>query len=81
MSMGNWPSSRASRVLAALLRIGWTIKRQSASHRTLQRPAGQTWFSHFMMEMRLVQGCWLALLSAPVLPPKIYDGLRAGSIV
>jgi predicted RNA binding protein YcfA (HicA-like mRNA interferase family) len=25
-------------VLAALLRIGWTIKRQSGSHRTLQRP-------------------------------------------
>jgi predicted RNA binding protein YcfA (HicA-like mRNA interferase family) len=36
--MANWPSSRASRVLAALLRIGWSIKRQSASHRTLQRP-------------------------------------------
>jgi len=28
----------ASRVLAALLRLGWTIKRQSGSHRTLQRP-------------------------------------------
>jgi len=25
-------------VLAALLRIGWTIKRQSGSHRTLSRP-------------------------------------------
>jgi predicted RNA binding protein YcfA (HicA-like mRNA interferase family) len=24
-------------VLAALLRIGWTIKRESGSHRTLQR--------------------------------------------
>jgi predicted RNA binding protein YcfA (HicA-like mRNA interferase family) len=30
---------RARRVLAALLRIGWTIKRQSGSHRTLSRPA------------------------------------------
>jgi predicted RNA binding protein YcfA (HicA-like mRNA interferase family) len=37
MSMSNWPSARASRVLAALLRIGWSIKRQSGSHRTLQR--------------------------------------------
>jgi predicted RNA binding protein YcfA (HicA-like mRNA interferase family) len=36
--MSNWPSSRASRVLAALLRIGWSIKRQSGAHRTLQRP-------------------------------------------
>jgi predicted RNA binding protein YcfA (HicA-like mRNA interferase family) len=35
--MSNWPSSRASRVLAALLRIGWSIKRQSGAHRTLQR--------------------------------------------
>jgi predicted RNA binding protein YcfA (HicA-like mRNA interferase family) len=35
--MGNWPSTRASRVLAVLLRIGWSIKRQSGSHRTLQR--------------------------------------------
>jgi len=32
-----WPSTRARRVLAALLRIGWTPKRQSGSHRTLSR--------------------------------------------
>jgi predicted RNA binding protein YcfA (HicA-like mRNA interferase family) len=32
-----WPSTRASRVLAALLKIGWAIKRQSGSHRTLSR--------------------------------------------
>jgi predicted RNA binding protein YcfA (HicA-like mRNA interferase family) len=36
--VGSWPSSKASRVLAALFRIGWSIKRQSGSHRTLQRP-------------------------------------------
>jgi predicted RNA binding protein YcfA (HicA-like mRNA interferase family) len=35
----NWPSTKASRVLAALLRIGWNIKRQSGtSHRVLERP-------------------------------------------
>ena len=28
---------KARRVLAALLRIGWTIKRSSGSHLTLQR--------------------------------------------
>jgi predicted RNA binding protein YcfA (HicA-like mRNA interferase family) len=33
----NWSASRAPRVLQALLRIGWVIKRQSGSHRTLQR--------------------------------------------
>jgi predicted RNA binding protein YcfA (HicA-like mRNA interferase family) len=35
--MGHWSATRASRVLAALLRIGWSVKRQSGSHRTLQR--------------------------------------------
>jgi len=35
--MSAWPSTRARRVLAALLRIGWTVKRQSGSHRTLSR--------------------------------------------
>ncbi|HXF54620.1 MAG TPA: type II toxin-antitoxin system HicA family toxin [Hyphomicrobiaceae bacterium] len=33
--MTDWPSAKARRVLAALLRIGWRIKRQSGSHRTL----------------------------------------------
>jgi predicted RNA binding protein YcfA (HicA-like mRNA interferase family) len=33
-----WPSTKARRVLAALLRIGWTVKRQDGtSHRTLAR--------------------------------------------
>lgn len=36
--MSRWPSCRASRVLAALLRIGWGIKRTTGSHRILQRP-------------------------------------------
>lgn len=36
--MSDWPGTRAKRVLAALLRIGWQIKRQSGSHRTLTRP-------------------------------------------
>ena len=35
--MSNWPSTKARRVLAALLRIGWQVKRQSGSHRTLSR--------------------------------------------
>jgi predicted RNA binding protein YcfA (HicA-like mRNA interferase family) len=35
--MSDWPSTRARRVLAALLRIGWTVKRQTGSHRVLTR--------------------------------------------
>ena len=36
--MTQWPTTRARRVLAALLRIGWTIKRTTGSHRVLARP-------------------------------------------
>lgn len=35
--MGTWPSLKASRVLAALLRIGWSVKRQAGSHKVLFR--------------------------------------------
>ena len=36
--MSQWSSARAKRVLAALLRIGWSIKRESSSHKILSRP-------------------------------------------
>lgn len=36
--MSQWSSTKARRVLAALLRIGWSIKRESGSHKTLSRP-------------------------------------------
>lgn len=35
--MNGWPATKARRVLAALLRIGWRVKRQSGSHRVLER--------------------------------------------
>lgn len=35
--MSQWPSIKAKRLLAALLGIGWQLKRQSGSHRTLSR--------------------------------------------
>jgi predicted RNA binding protein YcfA (HicA-like mRNA interferase family) len=35
--MSEWPSTRANRVLAALLKIGWQVKRQTGSHKTLSR--------------------------------------------
>jgi len=36
--MSQWRSTKARRVLAALLQIGWSIKRQSgSSHRVLER--------------------------------------------
>ncbi len=35
--MSQWRSTRARRVLAGLNRIGWSIKRQTGSHRVLER--------------------------------------------
>jgi predicted RNA binding protein YcfA (HicA-like mRNA interferase family) len=35
--VSQWPAAKAKRVLAALLRIGWSVKRESGSHRTLTR--------------------------------------------
>ncbi|HSC17285.1 MAG TPA: type II toxin-antitoxin system HicA family toxin [Rhizomicrobium sp.] len=36
--MSAWRSVRAKQLLGALLRLGWRVKRQSGSHRILQRP-------------------------------------------
>jgi predicted RNA binding protein YcfA (HicA-like mRNA interferase family) len=35
--VSRWPSAKARRVLAALLRLGWHIQRQSGSHQILGR--------------------------------------------
>jgi len=35
--VSHWRSVRARVLLQALLRIGWQVKRQSGSHRTLSR--------------------------------------------
>lgn len=39
--MSEWRAVKARRVLAALLRSGWNVKRVSGSHRTLGRPDWQ----------------------------------------
>lgn len=37
--MSQWPSTKARTVLAALLHIGWSVKRETAgSHQVLLRP-------------------------------------------
>ncbi len=35
--MSRWPSRKAKRVLAALEKLGWEVKRQTGSHKTLAR--------------------------------------------
>lgn len=36
--MSDWSSTRAKLVLAALIRIGWKVARQTGSHKVLSRP-------------------------------------------
>ena len=36
--MSRFPSVKAKRLLAALQRIGWVIKRETGSHKTFERP-------------------------------------------
>ena len=35
--MGKWRSIKAKHLLAVLLRIEWSVKRQGGSHKTLER--------------------------------------------
>ena len=35
--MSHWPAAKARRVLAALLRLGWAVKREAGSHKVLAR--------------------------------------------
>ncbi len=35
--MSSFPSTKSKQVLAALIRIGWSVKRQTGSHKVLQR--------------------------------------------
>ena len=36
--MSDWKSVKARRLVAALERIGWRVKRQTGSHKILERP-------------------------------------------
>jgi len=52
--VGEWSSQRAARVLAALLRIGWSVKRErGGSHKTLSRQGwpDTTWALHDRVEL------------------------------
>ena len=36
--MSTWGAAKPKRVLATLLRIGWSVKREASSHKILARP-------------------------------------------
>jgi predicted RNA binding protein YcfA (HicA-like mRNA interferase family) len=67
--MSEWPSIRAPRVLAALLKIGWTVKRQSGSHRTLSRDGWPDFVFAFHEGEESGPGCWHGSRSAQASDP------------
>jgi predicted RNA binding protein YcfA (HicA-like mRNA interferase family) len=55
--MSQWPAAKAKRVLAALLLLGWQVKRQTGSHKTLRVKAGPTSCSPFTTARRSGRAC------------------------
>ncbi|KAM3092705.1 type II toxin-antitoxin system HicA family toxin [Phormidesmis sp. 146-12] len=45
--MSQWSSSKARKVLAALLRTGWSVKRQVGSHQVLEREGWEDYIFAF----------------------------------
>jgi predicted RNA binding protein YcfA (HicA-like mRNA interferase family) len=60
--MSPWSSTRARRVLAALLRMGWRIKRQEGSLRVLSRP-GWPAFVFAFHDVEEIGPCMLARIA------------------
>lgn len=51
--MSQWKATKAKQVLAALLRIGWKVKRQAGSHKTLERSGWENYTFAFHDKVEL----------------------------
>lgn len=71
--MSAWPSTRVRRVLAALLRIGWAVKRQSGSHRTLSRTGWADFVFAFHEDVEIGPRMLARIASAPGSGPTICE--------
>ncbi len=63
--MSLWPSVKAKRLLDALLRLGWQIKRQSGSHKTLARNGWPDFVFAFHDGDVVAPKCWRVFQSIP----------------
>ena len=70
--MSQWPSAKAKRVLAALLRIGWQIKRESGSHKVLTRPGSPDYVFAFHDNDEIGPKSWPELLKILVSSRQIF---------
>ena len=50
--MSAWRATKAKRVYAVLMRLGWTLKKQVGSHQNCNVPAGPTSHSPFTIAKR-----------------------------
>jgi predicted RNA binding protein YcfA (HicA-like mRNA interferase family) len=73
----NWPALKAKRVFAALVRIGWSVKRQSGtSHRVLQRSGWPDFVFAFHDNEEIGPRMMRESLSAPVFRRPIYEDFQ-----
>jgi predicted RNA binding protein YcfA (HicA-like mRNA interferase family) len=56
--VSDWPASKARLVLSALLRLGWTIKRTTGSHRVLARDGWPDFVFAFHDGDEIGPACW-----------------------
>jgi len=56
--MSNWKSIKAKRLLAALEKIGWRVKRQTGSHKILERAGWQDVVFAFHDGDEIGPKCW-----------------------
>jgi predicted RNA binding protein YcfA (HicA-like mRNA interferase family) len=67
--MSQWPSVKARRLLAALLRIGWTVAWQNGSHRRLTRVGWDNYTFAFHDSEEVGPGLLAQIAKQTGLPP------------
>lgn len=75
--MSSWGAAKAKRVLAALLRIGWQVKRESGSHRVLSRAGWPDFVFAFHDSEEIGPACSSVLPDRPDSPPMISESMRS----
>ncbi len=86
--MSAWSAAKGGRVLRALLRDGWTIKRQVGSHRVLAREGRDDFVFPFhdaedigpRMAARIARHTGLEPTTADAAPPEISESPRTSRL-
>jgi hypothetical protein len=82
--MSQWPAAKASRVLAALFRLGWALKRQTGSHRTLpgEGPTTRLLIHRIRRRDQFLCACRSCIIDVPINASRTAAlALRLGMLV